>query len=309
MIRVSDIEFRVRGTFLKTALLEGEQYVFIDDPEQVVAYLKKHSARVDLLTFIGRLPDGSPPYPYHAELDNLAAVAITSFDHWWKKQIDGKTRNAARQAAKRGVEIRRAVCDDTFLSAIVSIYNECPIRQGRHFPHYGKTVDEIRGRTLTFSKQSIFLGAYFGEELIGFIKLVSDKTGTQAGLMSILSMIKHRDKAPTNALLAEAVRVCAEKGIRYLWYSKFDYGKKQRDTLREFKVNNGFKRFDLPRYYVPLTPLGLCTLRMGLHKKLSDRLPPLFDDTLRGMRSWWNRKRELVFQQSARDSSAGSSAE
>ena len=309
MIRVSNTAFRVRGKFLKTAYRDGEQYVFLDDPRQVIADLKKHPARVDLFTFIGRLPDGGPTYPFHSEPDNAAVVTVTSFEHWWKVQIDGKTRNAARQAAKRSVEIRRTVCDDAFLSGIVGIYNESPIRQGRPFPHYKKALEAVRRETLTFSEQSTFIGAYLGDELIGFIKLVADETGIQAGLMSILSMVKHRDKAPTNALLAEAVRVCAEKGIRYLWYSKFDYGKKQRDTLREFKVNNGFQRLDLPRYYVPLTSLGWCALRMGLQKGLADRLPQSLADTLRGTRSWWNRKSVLAFQHEARNSSAGTVGE
>jgi hypothetical protein len=37
--------------------------------------------------------------------------------------------------------------------------------------------------------------------------------------MHILSMIRHREKAPTNALIAQAVRSCAERGIPYLWYA------------------------------------------------------------------------------------------
>ena len=42
------------------------------------------------------------------------------------------------------------------------------------------------------------------EKLIGFVKLVADETRTQAGLMNIVSMIAERDKAPTNALIAQA---------------------------------------------------------------------------------------------------------
>jgi len=66
------------------------------------------------------------------------------------------------------------------------------------------------------------------EKLIGFIKLTVDDTGTQAGMMHIVSMLQYRDKAPTNALVAQAVRSCADRGISYLVYSKFAYGKKKR---------------------------------------------------------------------------------
>ncbi len=38
----------------------------------------------------------------------------------------------------------------------------------------------------TFLDRSIFVGAYLKEEMIGFIKLVTDETNTQAGLMQIV---------------------------------------------------------------------------------------------------------------------------
>ena len=72
-------------------------------------------------------------------------------------------------------------------------------------------------------------------ELIGFIKLTTDETLTQAGIMHIVSMIKHRDKAPTNALVAQAVRSCADRKIPHLVYSNFAYGKKETSSLSDFK--------------------------------------------------------------------------
>ena len=47
--------------------------------------------------------------------------------------------------------------------------------------------------------------------VIGFAKLVPDEDHQQAALMQILSMVSHRDKSPTNALIAQAVRSCAER--------------------------------------------------------------------------------------------------
>ena len=83
----------------------------------------------------------------------------------------------------------------------------------------------------TFLNRAVFIGAFLEDNLIGFIKLVANEDGSQAGLMHIISMIQHRDKAPTNALMAQAVRSCAERGIAYLWYANFSYGKKQGDSL------------------------------------------------------------------------------
>src|SRR5204863_6767079 len=84
--------------------------------------------------------------------------------------------------------------------------NESPIRQGRPNAHFGKDISTIRELEATFLDWSIFIGAFLGEELIGFVKLVTDENRTQANMMNIVSMTKHRDKAPTNALIAQAVR-------------------------------------------------------------------------------------------------------
>ena len=99
------------------------------------------------------------------------------------------------------------------------------------------------------------------------------KQRMQAGLMNILSKMQHKDKAPTNALLAQAVKSCADRGIAYLVYDNYAYGNKQHDGLSEFKERNGFQRVDVPRYYVPLTRFGELALRMGFHHRLADRIP------------------------------------
>ena len=46
----------------------------------------------------------------------------------------------------------------------------------------------------TFMDQSIFIGAFFQNQMIGFVKLVTDEERGQAGLMQIISMIKHQTK-------------------------------------------------------------------------------------------------------------------
>jgi len=68
--------------------------------------------------------------------------------------------------------------------------------------------------------------------------------------MNIASMIKHRDKAPTNALIAQSVSFLCRTSIRYLLYQHFAYGNKKPDSPDEVQRSNGFQRVDLPRYYV-----------------------------------------------------------
>jgi hypothetical protein len=94
--------------------------------------------------------------------------------------------------------------------------------------------------------------------------------------------------------MAEAVRQCCIRGVEYLLYEKYDYGKKSGDSLTRFKQNNGFMRMDVPRYYVPLTPKGALALRMGFHKDAKDRLPEWIGAPLRDIRQRWYDRRAVA---------------
>jgi len=281
----------VHGRLIRIGSLDGDKFKFLDDPAAVVASLPGLRPRVDIFTFMQKLPETTPKYQYPMEMDNLAVLPVSTFAHWWTNQIGFKARNKAKQAAKKGVTVREAAFDDDFALGIWEIYNESPVRQGRRFPHYGKSFDEVKRVSSTFLDTSVFIGAYFEEELIGFIKLTIDDGGTQAGMMHIVSMIRHRDKAPTNALVAQAVQSCADRGISHLVYSNFAYGKKERSSLSDFKERNGFERVNLPRYYVPLTAMGWAALRLGLHHKFIDRLPEPLLAKARDLRYSWYKYR------------------
>jgi len=281
----------VKGGVCRIAHLDADDYKFLNDPKPVLAELRKSKMRMDLFTFLQKLPETSPQYAYPMEWDNMAVLPVSTFERWWTEQIGNKTRNMARQAQKKGVVVREAPFDDELVRGIWEIYNECPVRQERLFPHYGKSVEQVREMSGTYLDSSIFIGAYDSGKLIGFIKLVVDDTGTQAGMMHIISMLQARDKAPTNALVAQAVRSCAERNIPHLVYSRFAYGKKTQSSLSDFKERNGFQRVDIPRYYVPLTSWGKIALSMGLHHKVTDHLPESLVAKLRRLRSaWYQRK-------------------
>ena len=287
-MRVANKEIKVSGRLLRIARFDADKYQFLDEPEPVVEALRHCGTRVDLFTFMQRLPAGPPKHNYPMEWDNFAAVPISTFEHWWNKQIGFKARNKAKQAEKKGVVLREVPFSDELVKGIWEIYNECPIRQGRSFPHYGKDLETIRHEEATYLDSSTFVGAFLGEKLIGFIKLMADESKTQAGLMNIVSLISQRDKAPTNALVAQAVKICAARQIPFLVYSNFAYGKKQSDSLSDFKERNAFERMNVPRYYVPLTAFGRLAFRMGLHHRLVDHFPQPLADKLRELRNSWN---------------------
>jgi hypothetical protein len=290
-MKIGNIEIKITGRLLRVSRLDADKYLFLEDPKPILDALRKSRIRSDIFTFVQKLPDTTPKFSYPMEWDNFAAIPISTFENWWTEQIGFKARNKAKQADKKGVILREVPFSDELVRGIWEIYNECPVRQGRRFAHFGKDLETVRKEESTYLDSSIFIGAFLGNKLIGFVKLVSNEARTQAGLMNIVSMIQQRDKAPTNALVAQAVRACAARGISYLVYSNFSYGKKMRDSLADFKERNGFQRIEVPRYYIPLTPLGHIALRFGLHRRLSEHLPEPVAVKLREFReSWYNRK-------------------
>jgi hypothetical protein len=170
--------------------------------------------------------------------------------------------------------------DDTFVRGMTSIFNETPIRQGRRFLHYGKDFETIKRQFSRFLFREEIFGAYLAEDLIGFIFLAD--AGRYAFLGQIISKIAYRDLAPNNALLAKAVERCAEKGFRYLVYALW-----LDDSLGDFKRSNGFQRFDVPRYFVPLTPIGKLALKVGLHRGWREAVPKQIGKPLKKLRKHW----------------------
>jgi hypothetical protein len=293
-MNVCGLDIKVSGKLIRIASLSADTYQFFENPESAIETLRKCKERIDLFTFMQRLPETSPKYFYTMEWDNLAVLQVTTFEHWWTKQIGFKARNKAKQAEKNRVMIREVSFDDALVQGIWRIYNECEVRQGKRYPHYGKDLKTVHQLTATFLDRSAFLGAYLDGGLIGFAKLHCDETRTQAGLESILSLAQHKDKAPTNALISRAVRYCADNGIPYLVYSRYSDGNKKCDSLMDFKERNGFKRIDLPRYYVPMTRLGLTAFRLGLHRRAIDHIPEPVVARLRNIRSLWYRMKSKL---------------
>jgi hypothetical protein len=290
VITVCSKEIRVSGGFLRIAQLEGDGYEFLEDPEPMIEGLRKAGTRIDLFTFTQKLPESMPRFTYPMEWDNFAAMQVSTFEEWLK-QIRPEARNRAKQATKKGILLREVPFDESLVKGIWEIYNETPIRQGRRFPHYGKDFQTVYREEATFLDSSFFIGAYLDEKLVGFVKLTANETRSQANLMNILSLLEHRDKAPTNALIAHSVRSCAQRGISYLVYQSYSYGKKRPDGIMKFKEVNGFRRMEVPRYYVSLTPLGGIAFRAGLHRRLMDRLPESMTAKLRDLRNaWYNRR-------------------
>ncbi|MGA2555236.1 MAG: hypothetical protein ABSG04_03075 [Verrucomicrobiota bacterium] len=266
------------------AWIEGE---LIAEPENFVASLRS-APPADILVFARPLPNREPCYPFHFEWDNVAAAKLGEFTQWWEA-LPQETRKNVRRSQRRGVSVRRVSFDDQLVRGISKIYNETPVRQGRKFWHYGKSLDRVKAENATYLDRGELIGAFFNGELIGFMKFVM--VNNLARIMQIVSMEAHMDKRPTNALLAKAVEICCEKRASHLIYGKYVYGKKEHSPLIEFKKRNGFERLDFPCYYVPLTRVGALAIRFGLHRGLAQLMPEKVTNLFLAMRTAFYRRR------------------
>jgi hypothetical protein len=282
-----------KGRFVRIAEIFDEYWQMADslpDPECVLEHLKGASHRPDLFTFAQRAPLTEPRFQFYKEWDNVAAMPVSTYEEWFHKQISPASRRNIRASEKKGVVVRTDNFDERYVRGIMSIYNESPSRAGRNFWHYGKPYEAVREENGTYRDRSTFLGAYFKDEMIGYMKIVWDTRS--AAIMQILSKLKFRDKRPNNALLSEAVKLCAQRGVQYLLYERYVYGNKGEDSLTRFKEGNGFVRLDLPRYFVPLTLKGSIVLKLGLHRDLKDLMPPLIRKHLIELRDRWHARQE-----------------
>jgi hypothetical protein len=279
--RIAERAVVVSGRYLRVASVHDEELVegaIAPAPETFVSKVKKSALRADVFTFPENIDQPSPKYDFPFEWDNVAVARTTSYSDWWEKKLPQETRKNVRRSAKKGVSVRVVAYDKEFVGGIKAIYDETPIRQGSRFWHYGKDLETVRRENGTYLERCEYIGAYFEEKLIGFMRFVY--VGNAAKIMQILASVAHTDKRPMNAMIAKAVEVCQERGIAYLVYSKFRFGNKKNSPLAEFKRRNGFEEMLYPRYFVPLTLKGRIAVKFKLYRGLLGLLPPEVIDRL-----------------------------
>jgi hypothetical protein len=290
-LRVNGDVITIAGKWIRVAAVHDEEWLETElaDPELCVRKLKQSPvARADIFTFTQKIPATVPKYDYPLELCSVAVAHIPSFKAWWEA-LPQETRKNVRRSQKRGVLVRIQAFDDALVRGIAEVQNESPVRQGRRYPHYGKTFEQVKKDHSGFIDRSVFICAYYGEELIGFLKLVY--RGEVASILQLNSKVAHYDKRPSNALLAKAVELCESRGASYLTYARFNYGNKSDSSLREFKIRNGFSDTLVPRFYIPLTAWGEFCVRTKLYRGLLGILPRTVITTLVAMRArWYDRK-------------------
>jgi hypothetical protein len=261
--------FVISGRFAKTASLRKDKEEWMQDvrdPEEVIRSLRTAPVKIDLLRFWQRIPETEPKFGYYKEWRDVAAIPITTYKAWFEKQISPKARNKIRKTEKYGVAIQETTLDDELVDGIMQIFNQSPVRRGKRFWHYGKDFETVKKEMSLDLDQSLFVTAYYRNELIGFVKLLlADR---YALLTLILDKMGHRDKAPMNGMIAKAVEICAARRLPYLVYYMW-----RRGGHADFQESTGFQKIPIAEYFVPLTLRGAVTLRVGLHRGIRGLIP------------------------------------
>jgi hypothetical protein len=280
----------VAGRRLKIASIQDENLISgnsVPHPESFLRQLRKSGLKADLFTFAQRIPDLEPRYRYRIEWQNVAAAPTSSYSQWWSSVSQAVRKNVNR-SRKAGVTVEVVEFNDALLDAIRNIYNDTPFRQGKAFWHYRKDRELVKRSLATYLDRSAFLGAYSQGELIGFMKITW--VGPTGFITQILSMPRHFEKNPNNAMIAKAIELCEAKGMSHFIYGQFIYYDPD-STLTEFKRRNGFESISLPHYYVPLTMKGKIALSLGLHRGLAANTPkPIFRLFLKTRKRWYDRR-------------------
>ena len=194
-----------------------------------------------------------------------------------------------RKAKKSGLVNKIVQPNEKLVEGIWKICNETPIRQGRRFSHYGVTLKTVAKR-VSSSENSVFIGSYLEDELVGFIQLI---IGEEVAIISqILSKLKHLDKAVNNFLIATTIEICSNKDIKWLMYGRIG----NHPSLDRFKNNSGFMKYILPRYYITLTNKGKIITKLGLQRALRDVLPQRINNFLIPVYNWMNRNKTKIKQ-------------
>jgi hypothetical protein len=266
-------QFIAKGRWLKTVVVRSEEMLEneVENPDRCIEKLKSNNVlKADIFSFAQKLPLVHPKYSFPLEWESVAAVQIVSFKKWWDS-LPQETRKNVRRSQRRGVTVKIREFDDELIQGIRGVNDESPMRQGTRNGYYGKTCEETKRLYGEFVGRCDFICGFFGEEMIGFLHLVY-----RNGIASILNLTtkpSHFDKRPANALMAKAIEICEEKGISHLSYGLYNYGNKRDDSLRTFKIRNGFEESLVPRYFVPLNLWGSLCMKTKLHRGLVGILP------------------------------------
>lgn len=290
-----------RGRWLRHAEPQDEVWLEGQAAYSSDAFLRALQASPlapDLLSFHLGGDQPAPHWPHRLQPDNLACIDVRDQQAWWEG-LPQQTRKNVRRAERRGLRVHEAPYDESFARGIQRIYDETPVRQGRPFWHHGKDLVTVMRENASYADRAWFLGAWVGDEMVGFLKAV--RVGRCARIMQILALVREQDRRPTMALIAHMVEVAHRSGLDTLVYDRMVYGHKAGSSMTEFKRRMGFAAVPQRRCTVALSARGRLALALGLHRPPADRLPEPVLSRLLALRRWWLERRQGPAPHAAKD--------
>src|SRR5262249_20070863 len=123
-LKIDDHVVVITGRFVKVAKIFDAYWLEADklpDPSRVIAGLKEVANPPDLFTYTERVPRTEPRFDYHLEWDNVAAIPVSTHEHWLQKQISSASRRNVKTSEKKGVTVRVCEFDEQYIRGIMSI--------------------------------------------------------------------------------------------------------------------------------------------------------------------------------------------
>ena len=112
-VSVCGNELRVQGRLCRVARLDGDDFKFLDDPEAVLAEVRKTRLRIDLFTFLQGLPGTPTKYSYPMEFGTMLPSCL-----YPRSRTGGQSRSDSRRGIKPSKRRRKASQSARFLSTM-----------------------------------------------------------------------------------------------------------------------------------------------------------------------------------------------
>jgi GNAT superfamily N-acetyltransferase len=244
-------------------------------------YVKSLIGKVDVFTFWNRVPNKAAlTVNGKVELDNIAALPITSVDYWRNVQVSRKVRNIIRKAVKNSVVVRHGSLCEEYYEELYSLFHGIIARQNKPFTHRHESLEQIKSGFEKLSNHRFeILNAYHNEKLIGTLGLLYSEETSLIGNFTVAD--EYQKLGVPSLLIEKAVERTVNAKKKLLIYTHWKTDKEaSNDSLRDFKRHCGFQEMKVARYYVPLTFKGKVVIFLGLHKGKWGLMPQFLKDII-----------------------------
>jgi hypothetical protein len=102
-IQIEGRSIIVRSGLVKTAVVRDEWYRDVEDSQALVKAVRQQT-KADILTYLQRPSAARVEHDWYQEKFPVAMLPISSYKHWYEKQIDKSARRAIREPRRPGLK-------------------------------------------------------------------------------------------------------------------------------------------------------------------------------------------------------------